>query len=146
MCQLWAGGEAERQPSSESIKWVLGTFRWGWWISAQPAGSPMAGSPMAPVPPRPCMLGQWLRHTSHKAVASGGLELRLSIPIPKRDLRGVCGLLPKCPCSCPQLSCSPHCLLQRQPQAGHGDAGGLSEGRSKCRLVALCPRELRLLV
>lgn len=44
------------------------------------------------------------------------------------------------------VSCSPHCLLQRHPQAGHRHAGGLSGGGSKCLLVALCPRELGLLV
>lgn len=42
MCQFWAGEEVKRQPSSESIKGALRTFLWGWWISAQPAGSPMA--------------------------------------------------------------------------------------------------------
>lgn len=46
MCQFWAGEEVKRQPSSESIKGALRTFLWGWWISAQPAGSPMA-----PLPP-----------------------------------------------------------------------------------------------
>lgn len=42
MCQFWAGEEVKRQPSSESIKGALRTFLWGWWISAQPAGSTMA--------------------------------------------------------------------------------------------------------
>lgn len=141
VCQLWARGEAERQPSSESIKWALGAFLWGWWISAQPAGSPMA-----PIPPTPLHAGAV---AAAQEPQSGWLGGALSSDAPfqsQKVLWGVCGFLPRCPCSCPQLSCSPHCPLQRQPQAGHGDAGGLSEGRSKCLLVALCPRELGLLV
>lgn len=46
MCQFWAEGEVKRQPSNERIKGALRTFLWGWWVSAQ-----RAGSPMAPIPP-----------------------------------------------------------------------------------------------
>lgn len=46
MCQFWAEGEVKRQPSSERIKGALRTFLWGWWVSAQ-----RAGNPMAPIPP-----------------------------------------------------------------------------------------------
>lgn len=141
MCQFWAEGKVKRQPSSESIKGALSPFLWGWWVSAQPAGSPMAPVPTA------------LLHAGVVAAAhlpqSGSLGGALSSDapfLPKKVPWGGCGLLPRCPHGCPWLSCSPHCLLQRQPQAGHGDAGGLPEGRSKCLPVALCPRELRLLV
>lgn len=46
-----SGGGVKRQPSSElwvfdGLVWALGLPRAGWWVSAQPAGSPAA-----PVPP-----------------------------------------------------------------------------------------------
>lgn len=40
MSQFWAGGEVERQPSSESIRGALRTLPWGWWVSAQPMAVP----------------------------------------------------------------------------------------------------------
>lgn len=141
VCQFWAEGEVKRQPSSESTKEALRTFLWGRWATAQPAGSPMA-----PVPPTLLHAGAVAAAHQPQSDCLGG-ALSSDTPFqPKKVPWGVCGLLPRCPRGCPWLSCSPHCLLQRQPQAGQGDAGGLSEGRSKCLLVALCPRGLGLLV
>lgn len=116
MSQFWAGGEVERQPSSESIRGALRTLPWGWWVSAQPMAVPMA-----PIPPPPACWGSGCGTVATKQLPQGSIELRHSLPVPKRTL-GVCDLLPKCPHGCPQLSCSLTACSRGSP--GQGRAGG----------------------
>lgn len=84
MYQFWAEEEVKRQPSSESIKGALRTFLWGWWVSAQPAGSPMA-----PIPPAPACWGGGCSTLATQWLPRGSLELRCTLPTQKSSMEGL---------------------------------------------------------
>lgn len=66
VCQFWVGGRLKGSPAVRALRGLLGRS-WG-------AGGSQLSRLAVPWPvshPRSCFLGQWLRHTSHKLVASG---------------------------------------------------------------------------
>lgn len=66
MCQFWVGGRLKGSPAVRALRGPLGRS-WG-------AGGSQLSRLAVPWPvshPCSCLLGQWLRYTSHKLVASG---------------------------------------------------------------------------